>query len=47
MADFISDPDNRVGYQAYFESDGVTGTHRLMTDFPEAAARFRELFSGT
>ncbi len=47
MAAFIGDPDHRVGYQAYFESDGVTGTHRLMTDFPEAAARFRELFSGT
>lgn len=46
MAWFINDPGNRVGYHAYFESGGVTGTHRLMTGFPQSAARFRQLFGG-
>lgn len=44
MADFIADPANRVAYQAYFESGGVVGTHRLMTDLPQAGVRFRQLF---
>ena len=46
MADFIADPENHVGYQAYFESEGVVGTHRLMTALPDSGNRFRQLFSG-
>jgi hypothetical protein len=46
MAAFIADPDNRVAYQAYFEDANEQGSHRLMTDFPESADRYRELISG-
>lgn len=46
MAAFIGDPDNRVAYQSYFEDDNEQGTHRLMTDLPASAERYRELFGG-
>ncbi len=45
MHEFISDPDNDVAYQSYFEFDGADGTHRLMgQDFPGAGGTFRSLF---
>lgn len=44
MHAFISDPKNRVAYQAYFEVDGHDGPHRLMTTYPAAGEVFRELF---
>lgn len=48
MAAFISDPANRVGYQAYFESTNDLGTHRLWNSdrFPKARQRYLELFGG-
>jgi len=47
MADFIEDPDNAVGYQAYFETNNDGGRHRLMEgDFPDAAAVYLERFGG-
>lgn len=46
MYDFIMDPDNNVTMHAYFEYNDEDGEHRLMTDFPESAAVFRELFAG-
>lgn len=47
MADFIEDPDNAVGYQAYFENENGGGNHRLMEgDFPDAEAVYRERFGG-
>ncbi len=45
MHAFIVDPVNRVAYQAYFESDGSDGKHRLMTSFPVGGQRFRALFN--
>ncbi|GAB2870510.1 hypothetical protein GCM10027026_21160 [Myroides odoratimimus subsp. xuanwuensis] len=47
MHDFITDPENAVLYQAYFEFDGADGEHRLMTTFEEGGRLFRELFAGT
>ncbi|MGY1840854.1 MULTISPECIES: glycoside hydrolase family 26 protein [unclassified Modestobacter] len=45
MAEFIADPDNRVGYQAYFENANSQGTHELMgDDFPRSRERYLELF---
>ncbi len=47
MADFIEDPDNAVGYQAYFENTNDGGNHRLMEgDFPQAERVYRERFGG-
>ncbi|CCG01380.1 glycoside hydrolase family 26 protein [Blastococcus saxobsidens] len=48
MAEFIEDPDNRVGYHSYFESTNDGGTHRLWQSdrFPEARERYLELFGG-
>ncbi|UAL30489.1 hypothetical protein K8W59_02890 [Nocardioides rotundus] len=43
MYDFMSDPENNVAYQAYFEFDGSDGTHRLMTTFPEQGEIYRDL----
>lgn len=45
MHEFITDPANNVAYQAYFESDGDDGEHRLMTTFKERGELFRSLFS--
>jgi len=59
MHAFINDPANRVAFHCYFDvNDAVGGSHQLSpgpqgsdkregTEFPRAAARFRELFSGT
>jgi hypothetical protein len=47
MAAFISDPGNRVGYHGYFEHAGALGTHRLMTDLPDAGQRYRAAFSAS
>lgn len=44
MHEYISDPDNNVTMQAYFEFNDDDGEHRLMTDFPEAGEVFRDLF---
>jgi hypothetical protein len=44
MHAFITDPKNRVAYQAYFEFDANDGPHRLMTTYPESGQVFRELF---
>lgn len=47
MADFMADPDNAVGYQAYFETSNGGGNHRLMEgDFPAAEAVYRERLGG-
>ncbi|WP_369130684.1 glycoside hydrolase family 26 protein [Modestobacter roseus] len=47
MAEFIADPENRVGYQAYFENANSQGTHELLgDDFPRARERYLELFGG-
>jgi hypothetical protein len=45
MHAFITDPKNRVAYQAYFEFDGSDGPHRLMTTYPESGEVFRGLFA--
>lgn len=43
MHDWIA--ANNVAYALYFEFDAPDGSHRLMTgSFPQAAAKFRELF---
>lgn len=44
MADFIEDPANAVGYQAYFEDANEQGTHRLMTDLPASGERYVQRF---
>jgi hypothetical protein len=48
MHEFITDPDNRVAFHGYFEDTNSQGTHRLQEGglFPEASARYRELFGG-
>ncbi len=45
MHEFITDPANRVAYQAYFEYNGPDGPHKLMTTFPRAGELFRTLFA--
>lgn len=45
MHEFIHDPDNNVGYHAYFESDGEDGQHTLTDAFPESAQVFRYLWT--
>jgi hypothetical protein len=45
MHDFITDPENNVAYQAYFESRNDKGeTHRL-TDLDQGGAEFLRLFN--
>jgi hypothetical protein len=44
MHEFITDPDNRVAYQGYFENNSPDGQHRLMTSLPKAGSTFRSLF---
>jgi hypothetical protein len=54
MHRFISDPTNNVGFQCYFDVQAPDGHHQVSpgasgkeaTEFPLAAARFRELFGG-
>lgn len=45
MHDFITDEDNGVAYQAYFEFDGDDGPHTLQTAYPDAGETFRSLFA--
>lgn len=52
MHAFITDPANRVHFHCYFDVQAPDGGHQLSpgrsgnekTEYPEAAARFRELF---
>jgi hypothetical protein len=47
MHEFISDPDNRVAYHAYFDVDGTEGQHRLRGPFPRAGQLFAFLWGRT
>jgi hypothetical protein len=52
MHAFITDPKNNVAFQCYFDVEAPDGHHQLSpglkgdekTEFPRAAAKFRELF---
>ncbi|HEX5659831.1 MAG TPA: glycosyl hydrolase [Polyangiales bacterium] len=52
MHAFVNEPSNRVLYQVYFDIDYVDGAHQIsnldgnQTLFPNAAAKYRELFGG-
>ncbi|MET0284066.1 MAG: glycosyl hydrolase [Polyangiales bacterium] len=49
MHAFVNDPSNRVLYQVYFDVDYLDGAHQIssaQTRFPNAAAKYRELFGG-
>ncbi|GHC13434.1 glycoside hydrolase family 26 protein [Cerasicoccus arenae] len=53
MHEFISNPDNNVAFQCYFDVDAHDGAHQLCPDptgktetkFPKSSAAFLELFS--
>jgi hypothetical protein len=45
MHEFIVDPESNIAYQAYFESNGDDGDHRLMTSFRTSGDLFRRLFN--
>eukprot|EP01117_Protostelium_nocturnum_P015062 TRINITY_DN579_c0_g3_i1.p1 TRINITY_DN579_c0_g3~~TRINITY_DN579_c0_g3_i1.p1 ORF type:complete len:400 (+),score=53.69 TRINITY_DN579_c0_g3_i1:1-1200(+) len=56
MYNFITDPNNNVGYEIYFNIDAGDGLHRISdtnndgtrgfkTTFPNAAAKYKQLFS--
>jgi hypothetical protein len=57
MSAFISDPANHVAFHCYFDNNGPDHRHELSpglptgagqgTEFPRAAARFRQLFGVT